>query len=430
MPRYNAPLKYLYRELPSLAQHSQALDLEEALAAIRERLSRPIAKDTCTTAESLGRVVAAPVCAVMSLPPFAASAMDGYAARRQDVDTRSDYSLKKIGTSLAGHPFSGGIAQGQCVRIFTGAPLPEGADLVIVQENVTNEDGNDVTFVPHSSSDTNVRGIGNDIAAGHVLADIGEPVSPFLVGHLAAAGVSEFEVFAKVRVGIFSSGDELRDPGLPPNQLRYGEIYDANRITLIQMLQDLPVECIDLGCLPDDPDIVSSALNDASNQCDLLLTSGGVSVGDADFIVEQIQRHGELQFWRLNLKPGKPLAFGRINNCWIFGLPGNPVSTIVTALLLARPAIAHLAGMDLPPPLRLTATVAAAIQHSPGRTEFQRGHFEQSETGFSVTHTGEQGSNRLSSFRHANCLIEIDKNQGDLQAGDTATILPLTNLLD
>ena len=208
-----------------------------------------------------------------------------------------------------------------------------------------------MSFIPHTSKDTNVRAIGNDIAAGQVLVDTGETISPFLLGHLAAAGVTELSVFTKVRVGIFSSGDELRDPGTPIDQLRYGDIYDANRITLLQLLKGLPVDCVDLGCLPDNPEAVSNALSSAAQTCDVLLTSGGVSVGDADFIVEQIQRQGELQFWRLNLKPGKPLAFGRINNCWIFGLPGNPVSTIITALLLARPAIAFLAGVNLEKPL-------------------------------------------------------------------------------
>ena len=412
-----------------MAQHSQALDLEEALKAIRERLLSPTAQEACLIAESLGRVVAAPVTAAISLPPFAASAMDGYAVRRADLDSDAGFSLQQIGTSFAGHPFSGSVSEGQCVRIFTGAPMPEGADLVIVQENVTQEDAGTVSFIPHSSKDTNVRAIGNDIAAGQVLVSAGETISPFLLGHLAAAGVTELSVFAKVRVGIFSSGDELRDPGTPIDQLSYGEIYDANRITLLQLLAGLPVDCVDLGCLPDNPEAVSNALSSAAQTCDLLITSGGVSVGDADFIVEQIQRQGELQFWRLNLKPGKPLAFGRINNCWIFGLPGNPVSTIVTALLVARPAIAYLAGMDLPEPLRLTATLATPIQHSPGRTEFQRGQFQQDGGGFRVSHTGEQGSNRFSSFRHANCLIEIDKDQGNLQVGDLVSILPLVNLL-
>ncbi|MEC7105978.1 MAG: gephyrin-like molybdotransferase Glp [Pseudomonadota bacterium] len=412
-----------------MAQHSQALDLEEALRTIRDRLSSPITHETCPIADSLGRAVAAPVTAALSLPPFTASAMDGYAVRSADLNANAGYSLQQIGTSLAGHPFNGSVRHGQCVRIFTGAALPEGADLVVVQENVTHEDAGQVSFIPHTSKDTNVRAIGNDIAAGQVLVDTGETINPFLLGHLAAAGVTELPVFTKVRVGIFSSGDELRDPGTPVDQLRYGDIYDANRITLLQLLKGLPVDCVDLGCLPDDPEAVSSALSSAALTCDVLLTSGGVSVGDADFIVEQIQRQGELQFWRLNLKPGKPLAFGRIDNCWIFGLPGNPVSTIITALLLARPAIAFLAGVNLEKPLTLSAVLATPIQHSPGRTEFQRGQFHQDETGFKVSHTGEQGSNRFSSFRYANCLIEIDKEQGNLQMGDVVNILPLVNLL-
>ena len=422
-------MKYLYRELLSLAQHSQALDLEEALAAIRARVSQSTVQVTCPIDESLGRVVAKPVAAALALPPFPASAMDGYAVRQEDVDSAKPFALTQVGTSLAGHPFAGTVMRRQCVRIFTGAPLPEGADLVILQENVIATDQQLVSFQPHTSLDTHVRAIGNDIDQGEIVVDAGELVTPFLLGHLAAAGIHQVPVCAEIRVGIFSSGDELRDPATPVEELRYGEIYDANRLTLMQLLKNLPVQCIDLGCLPDDPDIVNTALHDAANKCDILLTSGGVSVGDADFIVQQIQRQGELEFWRLNLKPGKPLAFGRINDCWIFGLPGNPVSTIITALLLVRPTIGHLAGMKSAAPLRLTAVLATPVHHSPGRTEFQRGHFAALDDGFSVSHTGEQGSNRFSSFRHANCLIEIDKDQGDLQAGAVVTILPLTNLL-
>ena len=250
-----------------------------------------------------------------------------------------------------------------------------------------------------------------------------------MLGQRAAAGIGKVDVFPRVRVGIFSSGDELRDPGTPVQDLAYGQIFDANRITLAKLLDDLPVQCVDLGCLPDDPNKIDSALQRAASECDVLITSGGVSVGDADYIVERIRQQGELQFWRLNLKPGKPLAFGRIQSSWILGLPGNPISTIITALLVARPAIAQLAGTALPPPLRINATLKHPIVHSLGRTEYQRGQFEADQTGYTVTHTGDQGSNRLSSFRNANCLIEIDKSRGDVAIGEEILILPLTNLL-
>ena len=225
-------------------------------------------------ADSLGRAVAAPVTAASRCHPSPLLQWTATRVRSADLNANAGYSLQQIGTSLAGHPFNGSVRHGQCVRIFTGAALPEGADLVVVQENVTYEDAGQVSFIPHTSKDTNVRAIGNDIAAGQVLVDTGETINPFLLGHLAAAGVTELPVFTKVRVGIFSSGDELRDPGTPVDQLRYCDIYDANRITLLQLLKGLPVDCVDLGCLPDDPEAVSSALSSAALTCDVLLTSG------------------------------------------------------------------------------------------------------------------------------------------------------------
>ena len=280
--------------------------------------------------------------------------MDGVAARSKDVDPNAPYSLHQVGTSFAGNPYLGHIEPGQCIRIFTGAAIPEGADLVIVQENIVEQSDDKITFVPHTTKETHIRDIGNDVAKGQCLAERGERISPFMLGQFAAAGISLIQVFAKVRVGIFSSGDELRDPGTPLSDLAYGQIYDSNRLTVAKLLDDLPIQCVDLGCLPDDPKKIDDALLRATDDCDVLITSGGVSVGDADYIVERIRRHGELRFWRLNLKPGKPLAFGHIHSRWIFGLPGNPISTIITALLVARPAIAHLAGTSMPIPLRLS----------------------------------------------------------------------------
>ncbi len=412
-----------------MAQHSQALDLEEALTAIRQQLPSPQEQETCVLDEALGRVLAKPIDAALPLPPFVASAMDGYAVRSADVNADSAYTLKDVGTSFAGHPYPNPIAPGQCVRIFTGAPLPAAADLVIVQENVADQSGEHVTFVPHTTQESHIREVGNDVDKGQRLAESGERITPFMLGQFAAAGISTLQVFPRVRVGIFSSGDELRDPGTPVEELAYGQIYDSNRLTLAKLLDDLPIHCIDLGCLPDDPNKIDDALQRATDTCDVLITSGGVSVGDADYIVERIRAQGELAFWRLNLKPGKPLAFGEIRGRWIFGLPGNPISTIITALLVAKPAIAHLAGTVMPTPMKIPAILKSSITHTTGRTEYQRGQFNFDGSSYTVTHTGEQGSNRLSSFRHANCLIEVDKAQGDMHIGDQVLILPLTNLL-
>ena len=239
-------------------------------------------------------------------------------------------------------------------------------------------------------------------------------------------------MYRRPKVGIFSSGDELRDPGTPPEALALGQIYDSNRFTLTSLLRQQPIELITLDRLPDDPNAVEAALAEASRRCDMLITSGGVSVGDADFIGATIARLGELSFWRLNLKPGKPLAFGKIGDCWIFGLPGNPVSTIATCLLLAKPSLQVLCGTLPKPLLRIPATLTSPVSHHPGRAEYQRGIYSQKEpagSGLTVRHTGDQGSNRLSTFAGANCLIEVPKESGDLTAGAEVNILPLSDLL-
>jgi len=371
-------------------------------------------------------VLARPATANLNLPPFRASAMDGYAIRAQD----QGLSLTVIGQSLAGHPYNGDISAGECLRIFTGAMLPSSADQVILQEEVAQRDATSVLFNTHSPSESYVRAIGNDLKVGSQIAAPGDVLNPFLIASLASAGVNLVEVLRKPVIGVFSSGDELRDSSVPVEALLEGQIYDSNRLTVMELLKNLPVEVRDLGRLADEADAVSNALREGAQHCDAMITSGGVSVGDADYISETIERLGTLAFWRLNLKPGKPMAFGKIENCWIFGLPGNPVSTIVTALLLVRPALLALAGAKLAPALRLKANLTTPVTHQAGRTEYQRGTFAENAGLFEVSHTGDQGSNRLSTFHHANCLIEVDKNLGDLAPGDEVNILPLDNLLN
>jgi molybdopterin molybdotransferase len=359
--------------------------------------------------------------------------MDGYAVRRKDFDEAKP--LRLIGQSLAGHPYPGTVTAGDCVRIFTGAVVPDGADLIILQERLAasavSNDGTEVIhFAEHEPDEAFIRPIGNDIEQGQIICPAGELLTPLLLGSLASAGVSMIHVVRKVRVGVFSSGDELRDPGTPPEELALGQIYDSNAFTVANLLQRLPVELIPLQRLADDEQAVATALADAADSCDLLITSGGVSVGDADFIGATIARLGHLAFWKLNLKPGKPLAFGRIGQCWIFGLPGNPVSTIVTFLLLVKPSLQLLCGGRPPPLLRVNAKLATQVLHTPGRAEYQRGIYREDDNGeLRVAHTGDQGSNRLSTFSGANCLIEIPKTAGSLPKDSVVSILPLSDLL-
>ena len=408
------------------------MDLEEARATLFATLSSVSHTESIPLAEALGRVTAEPVYAQLSLPPFPASAMDGYAVRREDFGQKKP--LRLIGQSLAGHPFHGRLDTGECVRIFTGAVVPEGADLIILQERLAvagQDNGESVHFKDHEPVESFIRRVGNDVEKGQIICDAGDRLTPLTLGSLASAGVSFIEVVRKVRVGIFSSGDELRDPGTPPEALALGQIYDSNAFTLANLLQHLPVDLVPLQRLPDDEKAVKKALADAAARCDMLITSGGVSVGDADFIGATIARLGELAFWRLNLKPGKPLAFGSIGDCWVFGLPGNPVSTIVTCLLLVKPSLQILCGTRPSALLRIDAEMATQISHRPGRVEYQRGVYKQSdESGaIEVRHTGDQGSNRLGTFNGANCLIEIPKESADLPVGGCVSILPLSDLL-
>lgn len=411
------------------------MDLEEAREALFAQIAAVSASECIPLTQAHGRIAAEVVRAQLPLPPFPASAMDGYALRRQDVPNHKTFRI--VGQSLAGHPYSGSIKAGECARIFTGAVVPDGADLIVLQEEVadviTDENGDEnVRFAPHKTDEDYIRPIGNDVQQGHPMTQPGDTLSPLLLGALAAAGVCDINVYRRPKVGIFSSGDELRDPGTPPEALALGQIYDSNRFTLTSLLRQQPIELITLDRLPDDPNAVEAALAEASRRCDMLITSGGVSVGDADFIGATIARLGELSFWRLNLKPGKPLAFGKIGDCWIFGLPGNPVSTIVTCLLLAKPSLQVLCGTLPKPLLRIPATLTSPVSHHPGRAEYQRGIYSQKEpagSGLTVRHTGDQGSNRLSTFAGANCLIEVPKESGDLTAGAEVNILPLSDLL-
>ena len=411
------------------------MDLEEARDALFAQLTPHSASECISLTQAHGRITAEVVRAQLPLPPFPASAMDGYALRQQDASNQETFRI--VGQSLAGHPFTGSIAAGECVRIFTGAVVPDGADLIVLQEQVAEivtaeNDDKSVRFVPHKTDEDYIRPIGNDVQLGQQMTAPGDRLSPLLLGALAAAGVCEINVYRRPKVGIFSSGDELRDPGTPPEALALGQIYDSNSFTLVSLLRHLPVELITLDRLPDDPDAVEEALAEASRRCDMLITSGGVSVGDADFIGATIARLGQLSFWRLNLKPGKPLAFGKIEDCWIFGLPGNPVSTIVTCLLLVMPSLHVLCGTVPKPLLRISATLASPVSHRPGRAEYQRGIYSQNArlgSGLRVKHTGDQGSNRLSTFAGANCLIEIPKDSGDLDVGADVNILLLSDLL-
>ena len=400
---------------------SAPLDLDAALRRILDEVPAPAASEQVDIARALGRVAAEDCLAATDLPPFPASAMDGYAFKWS-----SDLGgLRIVGASLAGHPFAGAVGKAEAVRITTGAALPADCDTVAVQEECRVADG-----VLHMQQQVrradNVRQTAQDLKRGAVLAARGRRLSPFDIGALAAAGVAAASVFARPRIAVFSSGDELQQPG---SALAYGNIYDSNRYAVASMLGQLPVETVNLGVLPDAEAAIAKALRQASGDCRMILTSGGVSVGEADLVKSAIESLGRLRFWRLNLKPGKPLAFGRIGDALLLGLPGNPVSSIVTYLLLARPAIQALCGMQPQPPLRVRCELTEAVRHKPGREEYQRGVLSTRDGRARVATTGDQSSNRMSTFAAANCLIRIPKTAGDLAPGSVVEALPFWGLL-
>jgi molybdopterin molybdotransferase len=401
------------------------LDLDDAVGRILADTRPVTGVETIAVAAALGRVTAATVTAPINLPPFAASAMDGYALRADELLGDPPYRLTVGATSAAGHPASVGTPPGGCVRIFTGAALPPDLDTVVIQEACERQ-GNTVTLRKRVQRGDHVRPVGHDVAAGGIIIDAGRRLSPFDQGWLTACGLSQVDVLVRPRIGVFSTGDELLEPGTDQGP---GQIYDANRMTLRALLASLPVEVHDFGIVPDEPSVIRQVLEQADARCDLVMTSGGVSVGEADWVRSVVESIGTLDIWKLNLKPGKPLAYGRLRHAVIFGLPGNPVSTIVTALMVARPVIERLCGATPTAPLAVTARLLVNVQHTAGREEFQRGTLRWDNGELTVTVTGDQSSNRLASFADANCLIRITKDQGDVNRGSRVTTLPLRGLL-
>jgi len=405
----------------------QLLDLDTALALLLDRLEPPRTdSETVALHATRNRVTAVDVAAPVSLPPFTSSAMDGYAVRTADFSGDPPHPLDVQGASLAGAPAKQSLSPNSAVRIFTGAAVPEGADAIILQEDTYTET-NRLFTTQTPAPGQHIRAIGNDVHEGELLIPRGEPLGPFQQAWLSACGIQELAVVPKLRVSIFATGDELVEPGRP---LAYGQIYESNRHVLAELMFDLPVAIQDLGILPDDPDTLRTALGAAAQRSDVILTSGGVSVGDADHVKAVVESIGQLEFWKLALKPGKPIAYGSIGDAAFFGLPGNPVSTIVTFLLIVKPALQALSGMHPQPILRLAARLQSPIHHSAGRAEYQRGVLALHRDGATVTSTGDQGSNRLGSFRNANCLIEVPKTEGDLSPGASVQVLPFFGLLN
>ncbi len=375
--------------------------------------------------QAAGRVLAKDIESAIDLPPFANSAMDGYAVRAAEVTGPT--RLKVAGTAFAGVPFEGHCGPGECVRIMTGAPLPSMLDSIVMQEVVTRE-GEFARFADPVRPRAFVRARGSELSAGTRVLAQGTRIGAAEIGVLATVGVAEVPVHPKVTVALFSTGDELKAPGTP---LAPGEIYDSNRHALRTMLQALQCEVIDLGVIPDDLAAVRAAFAEADARADLVITSGGVSVGEADFIKQVLDEMGQVNFWKLAIKPGKPFAFGQLPGAWFCGLPGNPVSSMVTCYQLVQPLLAHLGGERKSAALTLEATLQDPIKKGPGRQEYQRGILSRNAAGaLEVMTTGAQGSDMTTSMSRANCFIILPRESGDQAVGARVTVEPFNAVLN
>ncbi|MGF1545746.1 MAG: gephyrin-like molybdotransferase Glp [Thiotrichales bacterium] len=409
---------------PDDAQDPAALTLADALARI-DAILEPVRDGEWINVEhALGRVLATAVPAPFDVPPFRNSAMDGYALRSSDLAATREFNV--IGRATAGHPYEGQVRTGECVRIMTGAVVPDECDMVVMQERarVTHQG---VEIPASACPGQNIRNPGDDMARGARILLAGRKLNAADVGLLASLGLAQIEVIRPLRVSVFSTGDELVSLGSP---LRTGQIYDSNRYTFRALLQRIGIHAIDLGVLPDDPTVLRHALAEAAATSDAILTSGGVSVGEADFVKSVLEQLGHIEFCKLAIKPGKPLAFGKIGQSLFFGLPGNPVSLMVTFLLIVRRTLEQLAGGHPSDILKLTAKARHALSKDRGRQEYQRGIFTQDPAGMiQVETTGLQGSHVLSSMSNANCLIVLPWDCEQVAAGESVTIIPLALLL-
>ena len=348
-----------------------SISAEQAQQLIRQAVAPVAQVETVAVRAALGRITASDIRSSVQVPNHTNSAMDGYALSGEELPGQDTKQFQVVGTSMAGKPFDRTIGEGQCVRIMTGAVMPAGTDSVVIQERVERE-GDSITVHQGESPGANVRHAGEDIEIGDVAIVAGRRLDPSHLGLAASLGFSELPVFRRPRVAFFSNGDELRSVGSP---LQTGDLYDSNRYTLYGMLTELGVEMVDMGIVPDDASAIRTAFEQAAICADMVITSAGASVGDADYVKETLDRIGDVSFWKVAIKPGRPMAFGKLGSTLFFGLPGNPVSVMVTFQIFVKPALRLLAGEVMADPLRLQVRTLSALKKRAGRAEVSTGNF-------------------------------------------------------
>jgi molybdopterin molybdotransferase len=402
------------------------LSVEAALERMASAIQPITGTDKVALKHALGRVLAASVFAPLDLPHDRNAAVDGYAFSSGDIDSTHTFRLRLAGASWAGNPFRGRLNTGECIRIFTGAVVPVEADSIAMQEFVT-VDGDDVLFPAAITGRRFVREVGEDVKQGELLCAAGKRLTAIELGLLAAAGIYDVAVRRPVHIAFFSTGDELTGMGQP---LSPGKIYDSNRYMLGGLLADPCYRAVDLGVIGDDVQQLETALSQAVLNHDVIITTGGASVGEADLITRVLARLGEVHLWKIAMKPGKPLAFGKIGKAFFFGLPGNPVAVAVTFQQVVEPALKRLVGLVPGSPLRFKATCTVPLKKEPGRLEFQRGILRQDAHGeFFVVSAGGQGSHMLGSMSRSNCYIILPADCGGVQANEQVWVEPFRTAL-
>ncbi len=395
------------------------LPMEDAIAQMQQAVSSVIETERVKVIDGLDRILAEDIVSELNVPPHANSAMDGYAFQARDKDPGT--ALTVVGDSLAGHPYDGKVEAGQAIRIMTGAPVPAGADTVMMQEN-TQRDGNRLTLLKWPAKGNSIRNAGEDIKCGETVANKGIRLSPVDLGLIASLGKAEIKVFRKLRVAVLASGDELARAG---EALPTAGIYESNSMVTLSVLKRLDVESRDMGIVEDHPEKLETAFKQAMEWADVLITSGGVSVGDADYIKDVLEKMGSIGFWKIAIKPGKPFAFGKLGKCIFFGLPGNPVSAMVTLHQLVVPILKKMQGESYAQDTIFKLNISQSLRKSPGRKDFQRGKLSKDENGENrVELFRTQGSGVLTSMSESNCYLVLDIEQESLEPGDEVKVLP------
>ena len=401
------------------------LGVDAALALIGERVTPVVDEETAPLGKACGRILARDLVAQIDVPPHANSAVDGYAVAHADLLPDRDTVLPVGGRAAAGHPLDRAVRPGEAIRIFTGAPMPDGADTVMMQEDCVVEAGR-VRLAPGIKKGANRRHAGEDVARGAVALAAGRRLKPADLGLAAALGNDRLPVFGALRVALLSTGDEVREPGAA---LAPGAIYDANRVMLAALLRGLGCTVSDLGIRPDRAAALVDTLAMASAEHDLIVTSGGVSTGEEDHVRPAIERLGRLDFWRLAIKPGRPVALGQVNGVPLIGLPGNPVAAALTFAVLARPLVLRLAGAAAEPPLLFRVAAGFAYRKKAGRREYLRASLERDGASLVARRYPKDGAGILSSIVQSDGFVVLDETVSNLAPGAPVDFLPFSEVI-